>query len=196
MTTFGIVRHGQTDWNLHKRIQGSTDIPLNDDGRRQAIETGASLRDGHWDAIVASPLSRASETALIIAHELGLPEPELIPDLAERRHGEIEGLSDAERALRFPDDASVPGLETRQEVLDRVLPVLERVAGRHPGGRVLIVSHGGVISALVRHATDGDLETGGRMIANGSVQRFRWGAGGLHLIECRLDADEDTVATG
>lgn len=64
MTTFGIVRHGQTEWNAHKRIQGTTDIPLNDTGRAQAAETGVMLRDaqgghGPWDAIVSSPLSRA-----------------------------------------------------------------------------------------------------------------------------------------
>ncbi len=186
MTTFGIVRHGETEWNAQKRIQGSTDIPLNDVGRAQAAQTGNHLRDaqgenGQWDAIVSSPLSRARETAQIIALALGLGEPTLLPSLAERAHGEIEGLSFEERSARFPVGSDVPGLETRDEVLERALPTLEKLAGQHPGGRVLVVSHGGVISTLVHHSTNGSIDGPGRMIQNGSVHEFRWGVGGLQL---------------
>lgn len=186
MTTFGIVRHGETDWNAQRRIQGSTDIPLNDTGREQAARTGAQLREaqeheGPWDAIVSSPLSRAHETAQIIAAELGLPEPELLPALVERAHGEIEGLSYEERSQRFADGSHVPGLESRDEVLGRALPSLESLAERHRGGRVLVVSHGGVISTLLNHSTGGEYASTGRVIQNGSVHEFRWGLGGLQL---------------
>ncbi|AMB58477.1 histidine phosphatase family protein [Microterricola viridarii] len=186
MTTFGIVRHGETDWNAQRRIQGRTDIPLNETGRAQAAATGAALHaaqseHGNWDAIVSSPLSRAHETAQIIAATLGLAGPELVPALAERAHGEIEGLSFAERSERFPDGSEVPGLETRDEVLDRTLPSLEELAARYPGGRVLIVSHGGVISTLMHHSSGGEIDGPGRMIQNGSVQEFRWGLSGLSL---------------
>ena len=61
MTRISIVRHGQTEWNLHRRIQGSTDILLNSVGRSQAAETGVRLRERHWDVIVTSPLQRADE---------------------------------------------------------------------------------------------------------------------------------------
>lgn len=184
MTTFGIVRHGETEWNAQQRVQGRTDIPLNDTGRAQAAQTGARLREeqathGAWDVIVSSPLSRAHETALIIAAELGLPDPELMPALAERAHGEIEGLSFEERVARFADGVPVPGLESREEVLDRALPSLEALAERHPGGRVLIVSHGGVISTLLHHSSGGEIDGPGRSIPNGSVREFRWGLGGL-----------------
>lgn len=186
MTTFGIVRHGETEWNAQQRVQGRTDIPLNDTGRAQAAETGARLRaeqatHGRWDVIVSSPLSRAHETARIIAAELGLPEPELVADLAERAHGEIEGLSFEERTARFGDGVPVPGLESREEVLDRTLPSLEALAERHPGGRVLVVSHGGVISTLLHHSSGGEIDGPGRSIPNGSVREFRWGLGGLVL---------------
>ncbi|NQD89088.1 histidine phosphatase family protein, partial [Paenarthrobacter sp. CM16] len=67
LTTFALVRHGQTDWNAERRLQGSTDIPLNDVGREQAREAVAFLSDQQWDTVVASPLSRAAETAEIIA---------------------------------------------------------------------------------------------------------------------------------
>lgn len=67
LTTFALVRHGQTDWNAQRRLQGSTDIPLNDVGRGQARAAVAVLSGYEWDAIVSSPLSRAAETADLIA---------------------------------------------------------------------------------------------------------------------------------
>ncbi|WP_026851481.1 histidine phosphatase family protein [Glaciibacter superstes] len=174
MTSFSIVRHGQTDWNLHKRIQGSTDIPLNSTGRAEAAETGVRLRDRHWDRIVTSPLQRADETARIIAGELGLPVPEHIDPLTERHHGQIEGLTFTERQERYPDGVTVPGLETRQDVLDRVLPALARLAEAHDGESLLVVTHGGVIGTLIRHATDGEHPRRDELIANGSVHEFDW----------------------
>ncbi|WEO79222.1 histidine phosphatase family protein [Cryobacterium sp. SO2] len=181
MTRFAIVRHGQTDWNLEKRIQGSTDIPLNSIGRAQAAETGLALRGTHWDAIVTSPLTRAHETARIIAGELDRPAPLVVPELTERHHGEIEGLTFAERQLRFPDGSKVPGLETRQAVLDRVLPALELLALTYPDRQIVVVCHGGVIGTLVRYATGGKRPAAGELIPNGSVHDFRWQDGRLEL---------------
>lgn len=180
-TRLAIVRHGQTDWNLEKRIQGSTDIPLNTLGRAQAAETGLNLAGVPWAAIVSSPLVRAHETARIIAGELDLPAPLVVPELTERHHGEIEGLTFTERQLRFPDGSRVPGLESRQAVLDRVLPALERVAADHQGRQVIVVCHGGVIGTLVRYATDGARPAAGELIPNGSVHDFRWQDGRLEL---------------
>jgi uncharacterized phosphatase len=181
MTRLSIVRHGQTEWNLHTRIQGSTDIPLNSTGRAQAAEAGLRLRARHWDAIITSPLDRAHETARIIAGELGLPAPEVIPELTERHHGRIEGLTFAERQLRYPDGVVVPGLETRQEVLDRVLPAFGQVAAARPGQCVLVVCHGGVIGTLIRYSTAGERPRQNELIANGSVHDFRWRDGRLEL---------------
>lgn len=180
-TRLAIVRHGQTDWNLARRIQGSTDIPLNSRGRAQAAETGLALAGDPWSMVVTSPLLRALETARIVAGELGLPAPLVVPELTERHHGEIEGLTFAERQRRFPDGSRVPGLESRQTVLDRVLPALERVARAHAGGQVVVICHGGVIGTLVRHATDGTRPGVGELIPNGSVHDFRWHDGRLEL---------------
>lgn len=180
-TRISIVRHGQTDWNLHTRIQGSTDIPLNSTGRAEARAAGVRLGNRQWDAIVASPLSRAHETARIIAGELGLPAPVTTEGFTERRHGEIEGLTFAERQLRFPDGVPVPGLETRQEVLERVLPALGQVSASHQGKSVLVVSHGGVIGTLLRNATNGARPRHDELIANGSVHDFLWRDGALVL---------------
>ncbi|MDJ0336852.1 histidine phosphatase family protein [Cryobacterium sp. PH31-O1] len=174
MTSFSIVRHGQTDWNLHHRIQGSTDIPLNATGRDEAAAAALRLAGRRWDAIVTSPLVRAAESARIIAAELGLNDPQIVAALTERHHGAIEGLTFTERQLRFPDGVSVPGLETRRDVVDRVLMALAALADGRAGQRVLVLSHGGIIGTLLRHVTAGDRPRHGEFIANGSVHDFRW----------------------
>jgi uncharacterized phosphatase len=185
MTRLSIVRHGQTDWNLATRIQGSTDIPLNATGRAQAARAALRLidteSDTNWAAIVTSPLARAHESARIVAAVLGLPEPQVVPELTERHHGEIEGLTFAERQARFPDGVAVPGLESRQAVLDRVLPALETLAAEANGRPLIVLCHGGVIGTLIRHATGGSRPTPYELIANGSSHDFAWRNGTLQL---------------
>jgi probable phosphoglycerate mutase len=184
MTTFTFVRHGQTDWNFQKRIQGSTDIPLNETGREQAREAGAALAGRAWDGIVASPLSRARETAEIIASIVGLGAPELVDALVERSYGEVEGLNAAELAERFPDPlAPVPGREKRSDVVRRVLPALESLAVEHPGESLIVVSHGGVIGSLIRYVTEKMLPEQGHAIPNGSAHDFVVDDGHLSIAE-------------
>jgi probable phosphoglycerate mutase len=181
MTELTIVRHGETDWNLQRRIQGSTDIPLNDTGRWQAREAAERLATEHWDGIVSSPLGRALETARIMAQILALDEPEIADELVERSYGEAEGMEAAELAVRFPDMHGVPGLEKRSDVTRRVLPALERIALAHPQQRMLVVAHGGVIGSLVRYVTQKALPEGRTRIPNGSDHRFRYDDGMLVL---------------
>lgn len=190
MTFITLVRHGQTDWNLARRIQGSTDIPLNDTGRAHALEAAAALAGGTHHAIYASPLVRAQETARIIAAELGLGEPELVHDLREREFGEGEGMLVAEYMERYGDwHAAVPGAETFDEVRDRALRALDRIA-RDSRRRsapnvesVIVVAHGGVIRALLDHASGGSLPPVGVPLANGSVHRFEASPDVLRLLE-------------
>lgn len=192
MTQITFVRHGQTDWNLHRRIQGSTDIPLNDTGRAQARRAGDELADGTWDAIVSSPLCRASETAEIIAERIGLAAPSAIDGLQERAHGAMEGMTFEERQAAFPGDTVVPGLESRDAVIDRVRAALDGVVQATDGARILVVSHGGVIGSLIRHVTAGAQPTAGQVIANGSYHDFSWSDGALALVTLRaIEADKD-----
>src|SRR3954452_24611267 len=95
-TTLLLVRHGETDWNAEGRLQGHTDRPLNEYGRRQAKELAARLAGGHVDAIYASDLSRARETAEIVGERLGLTVV-IDPDLRETNWGTWEGLTGDER---------------------------------------------------------------------------------------------------
>ncbi|NUU05461.1 histidine phosphatase family protein [Leifsonia sp. C5G2] len=195
MTFISLVRHGQTDWNLAKRIQGSSDIPLNDTGRAQAETTGRALAGGRFDAIYASPLSRALDTARIIAGHVGLGEPGTIPAVAERQYGEAEGLTGEQILARWPEGAPVPGRESREQVVARALPALRELGEQHPGENVIVVSHGGVISSLVRHVTDHALPGPGELIPNGSVHRFRYLDGELTLDRFNLGPEDRDLFT-
>lgn len=148
MTELLLVRHGRTEWNAIGRLQGREDIPLDDVGTAQAAAAALMLAEEHWDAVVASPLGRALGTAELIASACGLPAPSTDPDLVERHYGLAAGLHDHEVTARWPDWV-LPGSESRLEVYDRVRPVLLRLAGAYPSGRVVVVSHGGVIRSVV-----------------------------------------------
>jgi probable phosphoglycerate mutase len=190
VTFLTLVRHGQTDWNLQRRIQGSTDIPLNDTGRGHARDAAALLADGTHHAIYASPLVRARQTAEIIAESLGLPSPGLSPDMREREFGEAEGMLVADYLAQYGSwQAEVPGAESLAVVRDRALDALDAIA-RDARERsapyaesVIVVTHGGVIRSLLDHASGGTLPGDGVMLPNGSVHRFEAAPGVQRLLE-------------
>jgi uncharacterized phosphatase len=101
--TFAFIRHGQTEWNRQLRLQGSSDIPLNDTGREQAREAVIALAGTHWTAVVSSPLSRARETAQIIADGLGITLGPSYDELVERHYGDGEGATAEDIEARWPD---------------------------------------------------------------------------------------------
>jgi uncharacterized phosphatase len=152
ITTFALVRHGQTDWNAQRRLQGCTDIPLNDVGRGQAREAVAVLSAYEWDAMVSSPLSRAAETADLIAAGLGLSVARREPELAERSFGLAEGLQPGLEldALRIP--GGFRGAESKDATARRGVAALEALAAEFRGCRVLAVSHGTLIRVSLSQA--------------------------------------------
>lgn len=147
MTFLALVRHGETNWNLHGRLQGSSDIPLNDTGRAQAREAGHELASQNWDLLVSSPLSRAAETADIIGAHLGLQRTAVFPDLAERHFGEAEGFTDWDAYSHWPN-GQYPGLEPRSNLMMRGVRAIDEIASLHPDSAVIAVAHGGVIRAI------------------------------------------------
>jgi uncharacterized phosphatase len=201
MTDLVLVRHGETEWNRLGKVQGLSDIPLNETGRRQAREAGRHLKSQHWDAIAASPLGRAAETAEIIAREVGLRGPELVEALVERNYGEAEGMTGEEIDRRWGGE--LKARESRESVLERVVPALVALAERHPDSRVLVVTHGGVIGSLVRMTTDWAWPEHGVRIENGSDHVFRVEDGRVSLITFAgrpwsadlLPADEPVATT-
>ncbi len=190
MTVFALVRHGETDWNRERRIQGSTDIPLNETGREQARATGALLASRRWTALVASPLGRAAETARLIGEHVGLGEPELEPRLAERDYGQAEGLTGPEIDAMFPDGADVPGREPREAVAERAVAALHDLAARHPGEAVIVVAHGGVIRSVLETVAPGRHR---EPITNGSVHSFRHADGAIELVAFDDPLDEQSI---
>ncbi len=156
---FFVLRHGQTDWNREARLQGSTDIPLNTIGREQAKTAGEVLLGQGIDLIVASPLSRALETAQIVGARLGL-EPIIDPRLIERNFGRFEGMTIDEVQLHrkemrsfmnpvadvdgkhYPDNA-----EPLPAVIDRVFAC---VNDHRAGKKALFVCHGIPFRAISR----------------------------------------------
>jgi uncharacterized phosphatase len=192
-TLLYLVRHGETDWNRARKIQGSTDIPLNDTGRAQAARTGTLLARRSWDGVASSPLSRALETAQIIGRTVGIGEIETIDQIVERRYGEAEGLEDRELARRFPGSTPVPGRETREAVAARVIPALIGLAERHPDSNLIVATHGGVIRTVLNAVAPASPGHRGIPITNGSVHSFRHIDGGLELVAFDDPIEEDSV---
>lgn len=141
-----LIRHGQTDWNLAVRMQGRTDIPLNDTGREQARVAAAGLAAASWDVVVSSPLARARETAEIIGSAIGVRLGGTYDELIEQDFGEAEGTLVSELDTRWPL-RDFAGKEPDHEVGPRGIRALDRIARDHTGGRVLAVAHG----TLIRH---------------------------------------------
>ena len=145
-----LVRHGETDWNRHGRYQGHADPPLNEAGREQSRELAASLENLELDVIDTSDLRRATETAEIIQSGRDVP---VLPErgLREIDVGSWSGLTRGEIEERFPGAEHHDG-ETPEAMRQRVVGTVTEIAGRHVGKRVLIVSHGGALRALLHHA--------------------------------------------
>ena len=147
------LRHGESEWNAGGRWQGQEDPPLTEEGLLQAV--AASERLGVFDAVWASTLQRAANTAAIIAEALGIGPVQLHPGLMEAAFGPWQGLTVGEieqgwpgylAARRRPDGAEEP-----TAVAERALAAFRAIAAESPGGEILIVSHAGLIRT-VSHA--------------------------------------------
>jgi broad specificity phosphatase PhoE len=145
-----VIRHGETDWNRERRIQGSSDIPLNDTGRAQAAAAGAALAGELVSPlIVASPLSRAYDTGLALGRAAGLAI-ESDARLAERSYGVWEGLTPEERRSAHPEqhdhwqagrEPALDGYETHAQVAERMRAAFDEWRSR-AGGDLVFVTHG------------------------------------------------------
>ena len=153
MSRILLARHGETAWNACGKLQGRTDIPLNEAGRAQAHELAARLQREPIASVTTSDLSRAAETGDIIARALGLPAPRIDPELRERSFGPFEGLTSDECAARYPgawrswvDHTSpVEGAEPCEDAVARLSRAIARIALRAQSRTALVVSHGGVL---------------------------------------------------
>jgi probable phosphoglycerate mutase len=178
-----LLRHGETDWNAVERWQGHTDVPLNATGRAQARAVAETLRAARLSGVVASDLSRAHETARIVAAELGISVAYLDTALRERSFGCFEGLTRAQCDRLHPvawrawlaERRPPAGAETHETLTARVVAAVARVAVSvaRDDGPALIVTHGGSLRAIVAAAT-GELPA---PVKNAAVWRVAWEEG-------------------
>jgi probable phosphoglycerate mutase len=167
ITRFCLVRHGETDWNSEKRIQGHIDIDLNAAGKAQARALRSGLSTHVFAAAYSSDLLRAWNTARIATADLGLAVSSA-PTLRERNFGVLQGATSSEASLRHPHAhrhhlARTPdyNYETGESLIDfaaRVMAGLKVLATRHAGRSVLAFTHGGVLDIVYRAAAGRTLE--------------------------------------
>ncbi|MFD2627376.1 histidine phosphatase family protein [Oceanobacillus kapialis] len=172
MTTICLIRHGETDWNLKGQLQGSTDIPLNDTGVRQAEESAAYLNAEDYDVLIASPMKRAKRTAEIINSSLNLPFEEM-EDFAERSFGDAEGLTMDERTAQYPDK-QYPNQEEPEDFIKRVMNGVDKVIEKYPDKRVLLVAHGAVINAILTTVSGGEIGAGKTRLMNACISNIHY----------------------
>lgn len=169
-----LIRHGRTDWNAQGRLQGRTDIPLNENGRLDALRAAQALATESWHALYTSPLKRAVATAEIIGETLRL-EPVIRDCLIERSYGVLEGkVRSRRRRGRRPRRRPVPGMESETTLTARALECLSTLVREHPGERIIVVSHGGFINTFLSRISQGQVGRGITRLVNGGITRLKW----------------------
>src|SRR5450830_49325 len=190
-----LIRHGETDWNVDKRLQGHIDIALNAEGQHQAAALGRALAQEPLDAIYASDLQRARDTAQAVALLQGRTV-QIDAGLRERCYGGFEGLQHADIAQRYPADfaawkareldARYPAgervAETMREFSQRAVAAVRRLANTGNHRKIAIVTHGGVLECVYRWAMQsGFAQARDFDIFNASINRLQWDGARMHV---------------
>jgi broad specificity phosphatase PhoE len=182
-----LIRHGQSTANASGVWQGQLDFPLSEEGRRQAAGAGHALKGAKISGVYSSPLSRAFETAEIMAREATF-SGEIIPitGLSERHGGVLEGHTWAEQEARNPEFTkeflalpeeerwAFADAETDEEILERFEGALSKIRSRHPvpDGAIVVVTHGGVMRAFLRKHFGPSVLSGHERASNASITRL------------------------
>jgi probable phosphoglycerate mutase len=185
------IRHGETEWNSEGRFQGHLNSVLNREGLAQAEALGARLSAERFDLLLSSDLGRALQTASAIAMRTG-HEILVEPRLRERHMGIFQGLTPAEVEARYPEeyarfrshdpDYIIPEGESTRQLLARSVACITDLAARHAGLTLAVVTHGGVLAMLYRHARSMPLEAPRDFpLHNTGVNRFRHRLGAWQL---------------
>lgn len=191
-----VIRHGQTNWNIEKRLQGHCDVPLNEKGIEQALLLADTLKEEKVDAIYSSDLSRAYKTAEEIAkyHQLPVHQD---ARLRERSYGAFEGLSREEVKTRYPESHALwyaadpdhvfpPGnqpAESMRNFHNRVIDALCDIASHHVGQKIVVVAHFGIIEAAYRVVNNIPIDVRSRVpVLNTSINRFLIGKDHIELV--------------
>ncbi len=182
-TLICLIRHGQTDWNLIKRLQGRENVPLNEAGHAQAagiarIIKGTKENGVSFNSVYTSPLSRASDTADYIARSIGLDSATVVENLIERDYGSLSGLTLDERKRIYPGGERQAGnVESVPEAASRMLRAIDDMTAMSGGRTAIGVTHGGLINAVFSRLTSGEIGTGKTLTVNCSVSCIAAGIG-------------------
>jgi broad specificity phosphatase PhoE len=150
VSTFCLVRHGCTDYNVENRLQGWMDVPLNEEGRRQAKELAFSINKKCWDVVISSDLIRAKQTAEIISEALNSPLF-LFKGLRERNFGIYEGkLIQEIEEMKLESNNSNMESEEKDNFILRINKSFDILASVFKGQRIIVVSHGGVLKNFLK----------------------------------------------
>lgn len=184
MTKIYIARHGETDWNRAGKLQGATDVPLNEEGRKQAVACGKFFEDIAIRAIFTSPLQRASETAKIINEQLHLPLIQ-IDAFRERTFGTAEGMTYEERSKVYPRK-NYPNQESFKAFRKRLVRGLQEIYEAYPDEDVALIAHGAVIHTLFQIVQNADFFPKHARLSNGGVSTI-YSKGGEWWLEAYND---------
>jgi 2,3-bisphosphoglycerate-dependent phosphoglycerate mutase len=190
-TRICFIRHGETDWNVEKRIQGHTDISLNETGRAQALAMAFNAAHQRFHAIYSSDLLRALETAQVLAQRED-HAVKLLPQLRERHYGIFQGITAEEGAERYPQayahyiardpDYDFETGESLRGFAERVAEGVDWLVRHHSGQTIAAVSHSGVLDVIYRRATNRPLSTPRDFkIPNCALNWFHFDGQGWHL---------------
>jgi len=184
MTCFSLIRHAPTTWNLEKRLQGSKDLSLADQGRKEARAWARRLSDTPFDLVLASPLTRAVQTAQIIANHLCI-DTGLLSGMEEQNFGNWEGKRLKSLRKQNPDSVAAlelkgwlfcpPKGESRAQVLNRGLAAIKKASLAHPEKHILVVTHNTMIKCLLYHCLGRNfMPDDPQVIRHRHLHRFEW----------------------
>jgi len=187
-----LIRHGETEWNLSGRWQGHADSPLSPRGVSQATALGERMKKEDFNFFYSSDLERAQHTARLVGGPSGWT-PTLMESLRERDLGVLEGLTTDEMLVTKPEeyqsfredgtDYQVPGGESFRQFYNRCSQALEDIANKHPGKKIGVVTHGGVLGAIFRYVLQIPLEAERNFVLlNCSINRLEKTNGGWNLV--------------
>ena len=191
-TTITLIRHGETEWNLSGRWQGHADSPLSARGVDQANALGERVKKEKFDFYYSSDLRRALHTSELVGDPSGMiAEP--FPKLRERDLGVLEALNTDEMMERYPEvyasfrndgpDFQVPKGESFRQFYNRCADAIEEIAEKHPGAKVALVTHGGVLGAVFRYILKLSLDSERNFVLlNCSLNRIEKKKDGWNLI--------------
>lgn len=184
-----LIRHGQTDWNIQQRFQGREDIPLNEVGIMQAVECGNALKGVDFEAVITSPLVRASKTAEIISEIVSAKQLIIEEQIIERDFSKVSGMTPEEREI-FYASGEKDDKEPWDKLCQRMISCIKRYGEQFKSKNIIMVSHGASINAVLSLLSAGKTGTGKIRLKNTCINILNYDRGHLSLEEFNLTAQE------